>query len=1139
MGKTITTAATGIVLTASNYAAYNPISVTSLGSVGNASGSAIYSDDAANWTINNAGTITSTQSGAGYGGVFLKAGGTVTNISGGLISGVAYGVYIAGSGAVVTNPGGMIAGTGPSGVGVSLPGGGTVTNGGTISGSGGVAVAFGGVASRIIFDGGAVFTGVVAGNAVTNTLELASVGSGGTVADLHGLFPGFNSVTVDAGATWHWGTFYSPPGGLNDVLTSGMSLSNAGTLLGSFYTQTGGSITNQSGGKLSIDTYGSNMLMIGGTLLNNGVITNPNATYSVSGIYLKSNAYVSNGSTGTITAFTDSVRISRAGTVINNGLLSATGLYGVAAYTYEHGIITNNATITEAGKEGAGVALAFNGLFTNNGIVKATGSKGSALSMRGDQFYPVAYNYGTLTATGLLSYGASNSGGVLHNAVAGQISGVHFGVYNTSYGVGPTATLINLGQITATSTIAATKSASVGVYSGSGDVVTNAAGAVITAVATGLHGVGALVLNAGTITGSGTAGLGVELTGGTMTTSGIIIGASGTAVSLDGTTNLLIVDPGAVFLNGKAGAGIVRGAKGTSTLELASAASAGTIGGFGTQFVSFASVAIDTGAAWTLTGINTLASTSTISNAGTLTLSNATLADAGAVVNNGTILIDPSTLTIQNLSGTGAVTIGPAGTLGLTGTVSAGETITFADTTGILKVTPGNFAATIDDFFKGDTISLTGVTDATGVTVVNNNTLVVSRSGHAAVDLTMNPARNLIGTTPNVIESGGAAIITTNDVACFAAGTHLGTPHGPVAVEQLRPGDELCMAVGGVRPIRWIGHRHLDLTRHPAPERARPVRIRAGAFGDGAPCRDLRLSPDHAVLIHRMLIPVRLLLNGGSIVSETDCRAVTYYHVELECHDVLIAERIAAESYLDTGNRSMFANGGLPLQLHPDFANSQDKRDAGSCAPVDNDPAAVKRVWEMLAARSGQIGWPMPPAPTTTRDPALRVVTGGRIIQPERQVRDRYVFRLPDAAANTIRLVSRTAVPSDRRPWVEDRRPLGVMVARLALRTAGQVQAIALDDPDLDHGWWGLERDGRASWRWTAGDAAVPIRSNGLTILEVDVADTMDYAAGDYAVGDYAVGDYPVGRPGAPLPTEGSAGIPRPAARGQVASGGR
>jgi len=112
-----------------------------------------------------------------------------------------------------------------------------------------------------------------------------------------------------------------------------------------------------------------------------------------------------------------------------------------------------------------------------------------------------------------------------------------------------------------------------------------------------------------------------------------------------------------------------------------------------------------------------------------------------------------------------------------------------------------------------------------------------------------------------------------------------------------------------------------------------PVRVRAGAFGPGMPVRDLLLSPDHAVFVEGTLIPVRYLVNGASIAQE-ERDSITYYHVELPAHDVLLAERLPCESYLDTGNRADFEGGGPALVLHPDFA--RDAWLAGACARSDS-----------------------------------------------------------------------------------------------------------------------------------------------------------------------------------------------------------
>jgi hypothetical protein len=95
--------------------------------------------------------------------------------------------------------------------------------------------------------------------------------------------------------------------------------------------------------------------------------------------------------------------------------------------------------------------------------------------------------------------------------------------------------------------------------------------------------------------------------------------------------------------------------------------------------------------------------------------------------------------------------------------------------------------------------------------------------------------------------------------------------------------------------------------------------------------RDLRLSPDHAVFVDGVLIPIRHLVNGTTIRPEA-VDAVTYWHVELERHDILLAEGLPCESYLDTGNRAAFANGGAVAHLHPDF--SEHMWEAKACAEL-------------------------------------------------------------------------------------------------------------------------------------------------------------------------------------------------------------
>ncbi len=142
---------------------------------------------------------------------------------------------------------------------------------------------------------------------------------------------------------------------------------------------------------------------------------------------------------------------------------------------------------------------------------------------------------------------------------------------------------------------------------------------------------------------------------------------------------------------------------------------------------------------------------------------------------------------------------------------------------------------------------------------------------------------------------------------------------GRASVEVLQAGDAVVTASGETVRIAWVGCRHVDLRRHPQPERAQPIRIAAHAFGRGLPHRDLVVSPGHALFVDGVLIPAGSLVNGTS-VAQLDRAEVVYHHVELPVHDVLVADGMPAESYLDCGHRGTFANHDGPVTLHPDFA---------------------------------------------------------------------------------------------------------------------------------------------------------------------------------------------------------------------------
>jgi hypothetical protein len=88
------------------------------------------------------------------------------------------------------------------------------------------------------------------------------------------------------------------------------------------------------------------------------------------------------------------------------------------------------------------------------------------------------------------------------------------------------------------------------------------------------------------------------------------------------------------------------------------------------------------------------------------------------------------------------------------------------------------------------------------------------------------------------------------------------------------------------------------------------------------PCRDLFVSPGHALLVDGVLAQAGALVNGVSIVRERDVPAIfTYYHVELDDHSLILAENVPAETFVDHVDRANFDNWDEYEALYPEGRN--------------------------------------------------------------------------------------------------------------------------------------------------------------------------------------------------------------------------
>jgi hypothetical protein len=303
----------------------------------------------------------------------------------------------------------------------------------------------------------------------------------------------------------------------------------------------------------------------------------------------------------------------------------------------------------------------------------------------------------------------------------------------------------------------------------------------------------------------------------------------------------------------------------------------------------------------------------------------------------------------------------------------------------------------------------------------------------------------------------------TSTFVCFVEGTLIRMPGGDVPVETLKIGDLVVTSSGKRRAVKWVGHRKMNCRAHPNPFGVFPVRIAQGAFGPGRPSQDLYLSSGHSVCVDlcgEVLIPIGNLVNGATI-AQIEVDEVTYWHVELDSHDVLIANNLPAESYLAMGNRGFFEErrGLLPAMLE-----GSERTHADFCRPVVTDGPVLDFVRQRLRERAEAIGW------TPLRETDLHLVVDGKVHRPLSEG-DAAVFLFP-ASASEVWLKSNTFIPA--LVGGGDPRPLGVSLSGLVFFGGrGEARSVHLDDERLQDGLNPEEgRDGVA-WRWTKGELAL------------------------------------------------------------------
>lgn len=317
------------------------------------------------------------------------------------------------------------------------------------------------------------------------------------------------------------------------------------------------------------------------------------------GILLNGGGSIYNGASGLVTATGAGLQVSNpGGTIVNLGTAFAANplgeFYSVQAPVGVGAIVSALLINGAAGETSALLEGNANGVDMDGNQQDGLLENFGVIDVAPDTYRPGYYGGGVPFGRGVAAY----SGAYVMNYYGATIEGRVTGVVS-----GDGGTVANSGLISAAR--AGPNPGGVGIEFPNGGVVKNTSAGTISGVDFGvvsynsIYGaVGGTIINAGTISATGTNGIAISLQvgGATVTNAGLISGAGGAIQFTGGGTNRLVVDPGATFQ------GVVS-ATGATTLELAAGnGSAGMLAALGSEYTGFSTIQFDPGAQWTLAG---------------------------------------------------------------------------------------------------------------------------------------------------------------------------------------------------------------------------------------------------------------------------------------------------------------------------------------------------------------------------------------------------------------------------------------------------------------------------------------------------------------------------------------------------------
>jgi hypothetical protein len=248
----------------------------------------------------------------------------------------------------------------------------------------------------------------------------------------------------------------------------------------------------------------------------------------------------------------------------------------------------------------------------------------------------------------------------------------------------------------------------------------------------------------------------------------------------------------------------------------------------------------------------------------------------------------------------------------------------------------------------GQMFANTGVLDPGGTSATYEQDFSTAAPGTFSEVVLLTPTDSVVGILPaDTLTIQGDVVANP---ACYCRGTLILTDSGELPVEELEIGSLVMTHRGELRRVKWIGRRSYAGRFLAANPGVQPVRFAAGSLGDGLPRRELRVSPMHAMFLDGLLVPASMLVNGAGIVRLRGLDRVDYIHVELDTHDVILAEGSASETFVDDESRMAFHNASDYFARYGEATVAT----AVYCAPRVTDGYALEAIRDRLSPRAAR-----------------------------------------------------------------------------------------------------------------------------------------------------------------------------------------